>query len=825
MNDFRFALRQLLKNPGFTVVAALTLALGIGANTAIFSIINGVLLKPLPYPEPDRLVTLWEHSPQRGIEQERVSGPNYLDWRAQNTVLADLAVSPGWDGVEAFNLVLREGTTKIRAGYNSASLFTTLGVKPLLGRTLLPEEDRKEGNRVAVLSYGLWQRHFHGDSNVLGQSLTLDTYGRRDYTIVGVMPPGFGLPSRGELWLPLGWMGVTLTERRSAHWHNVIARLKPGVTLTQAQAELSGIQARLAQVYPGESIGREVSVVPLLHQALGRNMHTALLVLWGVVAGVLLIACANVANLMLARAATRQKEIALRVALGAGRWRVMRQLLIESVLLALVGGGFGVLLGWGGLQLFVAAAPGNIPRLNEVTLDGAALAFTLGVSLLTGVLFGLAPAWQFSRPNLSEALKEGSRAASSGTAASRTRNSLVVAEVALSVVLLAGAGLMLQSFARMLRADRGIQPEHLVTAELDFSVSGYTTWVRPEATRPQVPLRELIERLRALPGVQTVGAGSRLLRRENRLPTESVAIFGRTGLKPEDQPKADFKGITPDWLRALGARLLRGRDFTEADTLQAPGVVLINETLARRYFPNEDPIGQRFKMGSSQPALNATNRWGISEWSEIVGVVSDIKSLHPQPEAVPEAYVPYWQWPMQNPTLLVRTTADPANLAEAIRRELKATIPNLPPPIVRTMDDLLSETVSQPRLQTGLLSLFAGIALLLAAVGLYGVLAYLVTQRTREIGVRLALGAQRRNVLSLIIGHGMKLALAGLLAGTLLALALTRVLRSLLYDIRPTDPPTFAVISVVLALVALFACWLPARRASRVDPMDALRCE
>jgi putative ABC transport system permease protein len=847
MNDLKFAVRQLLKNPGFTAVAVLTLALGIGANTAIFSIINGVLLKPLPYPQPDRLVTLWERSPQRGIEQERVSGPNYLDWRAQNTVLADMAVSPGWEGSESFNLVLRDTTAKVHASYTSASLFTTLGTKPLLGRTLLPEEDQKEGNTAVVLGYGLWQRQFAGDSNVIGRTLTVDTYGRREYTIVGVMPRGFGLPSRCELWLPLGWMDVTLTERRSAHWHNVIARLKPGVTLAQAGSELNAIQARLRQAYPGETIGSEVAVVPLLHQAVGRNLRTALMVLWSVVAGVLLIACANVANLMLARAATRQKEIALRLAMGAGRWRVMRQLLIESVVLAAIGGALGVFLGWWGLQLFIAASPGNIPRLADVTLDGAALGFTLGISVLTGVLFGLAPAWQFSRPDLNEALKEGSRGASSGTAVGRTRNVLVVAEVALSVVLLAGAGLMLQSFARMLRAERGFQPEHLLTAELDFSVSGFSTWVRPTATRPQVPLRELIERLRALPGVQAVGAGSRLLRRENRPPHESVAIFGRPTLKPEEQPKAEFKGITPDWLRALGARVLRGRDFTEADTLEAPGVVLINETMARRYFPNEDPIGQRFKMGSKQPPLSATNVWGLPEWSEIVGVVSDVKSLHPQPESVPEVYQSYWQWPMQNPTILVRTTGlrraevigetdrgqeasatqagNPAMLAEAIRRETNAVIPNLPPPLVRTMDDLLSETVAQPRLQTGLLSLFAGVALMLAAIGLYGVLAYAVTNRQREIGIRLALGAQKRDVLSLVMGQGMKLALAGVAIGIVAALALTRVIRSLLYGVTPTDPVTFAVVSLLLVAVALLACWLPARRAAKVDPMEALRYE
>lgn len=825
MKDLKFACRQLVKDRGFTAVVVLTLALGIGANTTIFSVINGVLLKPLPYPEPDRLVALWERSPVRGVEQERASGPDYLDWRAQNTVFSEMAAVPGWVGSEDFNLLLPDATLKVRASYASASLFRTLSTQPLLGRPLLPEEDRKEGSRAAVLGYGLWQQRFGGDSNVIGRTLTVDTYGRRDYTIVGVMPPGFGLPSECQLWLPLGWMGVTLDERRSAHWYNVIARLKPGVTLVRARAEMNAIQARLSLVHAGETIGSEVAVVPLLDQSLGRNLRTALLVLWGAVAGVLLIGCVNVANLLLVRAASRQQEIALRLALGATRWHVMRQLLLESLVLSLVGGGLGLWFGLWGLRLFLVLSPVNIPRLTEVSLDGTVMAFTLMLSVLTGLLFGLAPAWQFSRPDTNGALREGARGLAASAGANRTRNLFVLAEVALSLLLLVGAALMLQSFARMSRADRGFDPEHLLTAELDFSVSGYTTWVRPTATRPQVPLRQLIERLRGYPGVKVVAAGSQLLRRENQPPSSSVAILGRPTLPPDEQPRADFKGISPGWLRAMGARVLRGRDFSEADTLEAPGVVLINETFARRYFPHQEPIGQRIRMGNEQPPLGATNVWGLPEWSEIVGVVSDVKSLHPRPETNPEVYVPYWQWPMQNPTLVVRATGASPTLAAAIRRETKALIPNLPSPQIRTMDGLVSEALAQPRLQISLLSLFAGLALLLAMVGLYGVLAYAVAQRRQEIGVRLALGAPPSRVLWLVIGHGLKLTLAGITIGILGAVALTRSLRSLLYQVAPTDPLTFAVVALLFLAIALLACWLPARRAAKVDPMQALRCE
>jgi putative ABC transport system permease protein len=826
MQDLKFAIRQLLRNRGFTAVAVLTLALGIGANTAIFSLVNGILLRPLPYPEPDRLVTLWERSAERGLEQGLVSGPNFLDWRAQARSFETMAVNPGWQGINDFNLLLRDGVAKINANYVSASFFSTFGVKPLLGRTFVSEEDQKGGNRVAILSHGLWRQHFGGDPNVIGQTLTVDTYGKRDYTIVGVMPPRFGAPTQCDLWLPIGWMGVTLDERRSAHWHYVVARLNRGVTIEQARAELNVIQSRVKQANPEAIIGSEVAVIPLLEGAMGRNLRSALLLLWGVVAGVLLIACTNVANLMLARAATRQKEVALRLALGASQWRMVRQWLVESATLAMLGGIFGALVGFWLLRLVIAVSPANIPRLGDVTLDGTALVFTLLISLLTGLLFGLAPAWQFSRADLNTTLKHGNRSASSGLSAGRIRNGLVIAEVAMSLVLLVGAGLMIQSFARILKTERGFQPEHLMTAQLDFSVSGFTTWVRPTATRPQVPLAELLERLGHYPGVQSVAATSALPPRDRNPPAQTFTVFGRPILNPADRPTADHKGVTPDFFRALGVPLLRGRAFTEADRLEAPGVVIINDALARRVFPNDDPVGKHITMtDQSTAALTAVDGAGLRIWAEIIGVVGNVKTLTAEPIDVPQVYRPYWQWPMQSPTVLVRATGDPGPLAAAIRREVKSTIPQLPAPVIRTMEEILGETVAQPRFQTWLLGLFAALALVLAIIGLYGVLAYAVAQRTIEIGIRMAVGAQRSDVLSLVIRQGMKLVFAGVGLGLAAAYILSRVMTSLLYEIKATDPLTFGAVSLLLIAVALLACWLPARRATRVDPMVALRVE
>ncbi|HEY7184427.1 MAG TPA: ABC transporter permease [Blastocatellia bacterium] len=809
--DLRYGARLLLKNPGFALIAVLTQALGVGANTAIFTVVNGVLLRPLPYDEPDRLVMLWEADPRRNIEQQRVAPPNLVEWREQSRSFENIAY---WTGNGEFNLVMAEGVEKARCAYVTSSLFSTLRVMPHLGRAFLPEEDRIEGDRVALLSYEYWRRRFAADPNVIGRTLTVDTFGRRDYTIVGVMRPGFNFPNQTEIWLPVGWDGIPRARR--GPWLSVIARLKDGVSPKQAQAELGAIQSRIEQRHREASSG--AVIIPLLEQTLGARLRSALLILWGVVTCVLLIACANVANLLLARAADRQKEIALRLALGGTRFRMIRQLLTESMTLSFLGGAAGLLLAGWSLKLLIAFNAEHVPRLGETRLDGRSLAFTMLVACLTGLLLGLAPAWQTTKPDLNAALKNGG--ATSSLQRNRLRALLIVAEVALSTVLLIAAGLMLRSFAQMARVDRGFQPEHLLTAKLDFSVSGFGGWVRPTETRPQVTIRQLIERLKNQPGVQSVGGAS------DKANFQITVENRQTGAE-EDYPRVSFQGVTPGYFRVMGIQMLRGRDFTENDELLVPRGAVLTESLARRCFPNENPLGKRIYLGRLNPGQTGElDHWtNQSIWTEVVGVVADVKSMSLDPQVESNAYISYWQWPMQQPTLFVRTAGNPANFAAALYSEVKALNKNLPTPKVQTMNDRLSDVVAEPRFQTLLLGLFGLMALVMVSAGVYGVVSYSVAQRAREIGIRMALGAGQVDVLRLVIGQGMKPALTGLAIGLAGALALTRLMKTLLFGVGANDPLTFGSTALLLALVALLACWIPARRATRVNPIVTLRQE
>ncbi len=823
--DLRYAGRQLARAPGFTTLVVLTLALGIGANTALFTVIDGVLLRPLPFPESERLVTLWASDPARGIEQEKISPATLADWQGRSHVFEAIAA---WTPAADFNLITREGTQKIRGTYVTANLFPTLGVAPALGRGFTAEHDQPECEPVAVISDPLWRERFGSDPHVLGRQLVLDTFGRRAYTIIGVMPRGFEFPEDSAIWLPAGWSGLPReAARRGGHWLEVLGRLAPGVSWATAQTEMNTLQASLARENPAAGEGAAVATVPLLRQMVGGPTRVALIVLWAAVGGVLLIACANVASLLLARAAARQREIALRRALGAGRGRIARQLLTESLLLAGLAGGAGVLAAAWGVRLLVAISPAEIPRLGEVAIDGFALAFTAAATLGTGVLMGLAPAWHGARADVNAMLKSAGGAVSASGAAARLRVGLVTAEVALATVLLVIAGLMLQSFARLRAADRGFAEERVITAQLDYSVSGFGSWAEATRDRPQVTVRQILERLRELPGVQAAGAahGFPVLRRDNLPPTNPVTIFGRPAGAAEALPAAFTTAISPGFLSALGLHVLRGRDFRESDTLEAPAVAIVNESFVRRYFPDEDPVGQSLASGRVALPHEALDRYGVPVWSTIVGVVSDMKSLTVQPEAAPEIYRPYWQWPMQSPILFVRTTGEPAPLAGAIRSLAREIVPALPAPEIRLMSERVGESVAQPRFQAQLLNFFGGAALLLAAIGIYGILAYTVAQRRREMGIRFALGAQRLDVLALVVGQGLRLTLLGIGVGITVALAVTRTLRSQLYAVPPADPATLVAVVGLLLAVALLAAWLPARRAARVDPMVALRAE
>jgi len=795
--DLRYGARMLSKKPGFTLIAVFTLALGIGANTAIFSVVNAVLLQPLPYSDPDRLVWMWGNI-RNGGNRASVSPPDFLDYRTQNSVFEQFAAS--FTVASPVNLTGGGEPERLNGRVVTANYFDALGVRPLYGRAFKTEEEQFGRHRAAVLSYGLWQRRFGADQTIVGREITLSD---ENCTVIGVMPPDFRPPLAADLWLPMP-LDHPGMKARQAHFLRPIGKLKAGVTLAQAQSEMDAIAGRLEAQYPASNTGWNLRLVPLPEQMIG-NRKTVLFVLFGAVAFVLLIACANVANLLLVRAVSRRKEIAVRAALGASRWRIARQMLTESLLIAGAGGMLGALLAAWGIDLLVAFSAGNLPPTARISLDSTVLAFTAGISVLTGLLFGVAPALQTLKVNLNETLKAEGRSGAGSIERNRTRNLLVVLETAIAVVLLVGAGLLIRSLVRLQNVHPGFEAENVLTLRLDLSEKKYKG---PEKTAAF--FSQLETRIAALPGVEAVGMTTELPLSGQPNDT-GFTVAGRPPVRPNERYGADFRRVNRQIFQAMRIPLLRGRHFTEQEVSAGAPVLIVSESLARGVFPNEDPLGRALLFSPTDSPR------------EIIGIVGDVSHRGLELRTFPTMYLPMHATGWKN--LVIRTTTDPLSLASAVRQEIKALDPGLALASVKPLEQLVYESVAEPRYRTTLLGLFAVVALLLAAIGLYGVLAYAVTQRTHELGIRMALGARGADVLRLVVGQGIKLALIGVLLGLGAALALTRLMKTLLFEVSATDPLTFGVIALLLALVALVACWLPARRATKVDPMIALRCE
>jgi putative ABC transport system permease protein len=795
VQDLRYGARMLLKKPGFTLIAAITLSLGIGANTAIFSVVNAVLLKPLPFKESAALVMVWNMGvAAAGGDRTPLAVADLLDWRAQSRSFEEI----GAFNSITYNYTGGETPERVQAAGVTANLFSMLGVPTQLGRTFMPDEERPGGQRVVLLSDRFWRKHFAADPQVMGRTLNLNG---TPYSIIGVMPAALDFPTKEvELWTALQ---LQPPARRGPYFLTGVARLKPGVSPQQASAEIRTLKSS----FSGEAL--HFNVLPVNEFIVG-DVRLALWVLLVAVTLVLLIAAVNVANLMLVRSAARTKEVSIRAALGASSARIIRQLLTESLLLALTGGLLGALLATWGIDLLKKLAPDNIPRLEQIGIDGRVFGWTALVSLLTGVLFGLAPAWQSSRMSLNEALKEGGRGTTESPGKRRWRNLLVVAELALAVMLLVGAGLLMKSFWRLQQVDSGVNTERVMTMRLAPRGQRYA-----EPRQVLALYERILERVQALPGVRAA-ALSNSLPPDSNGGSDGFTIEGRPLGPNQSPPVAYVIMVSPDYFRALSLPLRQGRYFTAADSGEAPRVMLINETLQRRFFPNEDPVGKRINRGSdSNPS-----------WTEIVGVVGDAKYNGLADEVQPAFYQPLAQLQSYNVFLSVKTeTADPLSIAGAVRGEIKSLDSELPVAQVGTLEDRFATAVAQPRFRTTLIAVFAALALALAAVGIYGVISYSVTQRTHEIGVRLALGAQTGDVLKLVLKQGMVLAVVGVAIGLGASFALTGLLEKLLFNVSATDWLTFSAIPLLLTVVALLACYLPARRATKVDPMMALRCE
>jgi putative ABC transport system permease protein len=818
LQDLRYGARMLLKTPAITFIVILALALGIGANTAIFSVLNAVVLQPLPFDHPDELRFLNEKSPV--LDEMSISYPNFTDWRNQNHVFEKIGVY----NRNSYNLTGYGEAERLLTGQVSADLFDALRARPLIGRLFTNDDDKPGAAPVVVLSYGLWQRRFGGQANILNQSLT---FNNKSYTVIGVMPPEFAFPTRAEMWVPVGPLSddPNWQQRGNHPGLYAVGRLKPGVTQAQAQADMNNIAANLNQQYPDSNAKDGVRIRTLMEVLVGDTVKQTLWILFGAVAFVLLIACANIANLLLARATGRRKEMAIRAAMGASRWRIARQLLTESLLLALIGGGLGLGIARLAIRFILYISPTAIPRSREIGIDWRVLAFTLGVSVLTGILFGLVPALQAGEVDVHETLKEAGR----GTSARHwLRSSLVIVEVATTMVLLIGAGLMIRSFYRLQNVNPGFSYENLTSFTVALPARKYATIEQ----RSQF-FNKLVQDLRALPGVQSVGAASGLPLGNNGWQT-SFLVEGQPPPEPGQRPLMEACTVTADYFRAMNIPLLHGRYYTEHDDrsfmagrdlskmnegerlLAGTNVIIIDEQFAKRYWPNEDAVGKRIKFGTDEKAPSL----------EVVGVVGRVKmeGLDNDSNRV-QGYFSFSQVPFQAMTLIVKGQGDPNQLISSARNQVRSIDPDQPIYNIRTMDEIRGESIAPQRLNLTLLTIFAAIAFVLAIVGIYGVMSYAVTQRTHEIGIRMAIGAQPRDVFRMILGQGMMLTIIGMAAGLIGAFALTRLMATMLFNIKPTDPVTFGGVAVLLLAIALIACYIPGRRATKVDPVNSLRYE
>ena len=818
IQDLRYGTRMLLKSPAITFIVILALALGIGANTAIFSVLNAVVLRPLPYDHPDELLFLNERSAV--LDEMSISYPNFTDWRNQNHVFEKIGVY----NRNSYNLTGFGEAERILTAQCSADLFSALRANALVGRVFTNDEDKPGATPVVVLSYALWQRRFGGQNSILNQPITLNG---KSYTVIGVMPPDYAFPSRVEMWVPVGPLSddPNWKERGNHPGLYGVARLKPGMTQPQAQADMNTIAANLNKQYPDSNGQNGIRIRTLTEIVVGQTVKDTLWILFGAVAFVLLIACANIANLLLARATGRRKEMAIRAAMGAGRWRIARQLLTESLLLALVGGGLGLVIARLAIKFILYISPTAIPRSREITLDWRVLGFTLGVSVVTGILFGLVPALQAGEVDVHETLKEAAR----GTSARHwLRSSLVIVEVATTMVLLIGAGLMIRSFYRLENVNPGFSYENLTSFTVALPQKKYAT-----LEQRSIFFNSLLQNLRTLPGVQYAAAASGLPLGNNGWQT-SFLIDGRPKPRPEDSPLMEACTVTPDYFRAMNIPLLRGRYYNDHDDrtfvagkdlsklnegerlVAGTNVIIVDEEFAKRYWPGEEAVGKRIRFGTDPTAPSL----------EVVGVVGRVKmeALDDDSNRV-QGYFSFAQVPFTGMTIVVKGNGDPNQLIAAARNQVRSLDPDQPIYNIRTMDEIRGDSVAPQRLNLTLLSIFAGIAFVLAIVGIYGVMSYAVTQRTHEIGIRMAIGAQPRDVFRMILGQGMFLTIIGMAAGLLGAFALTRLMATMLFSIKPTDPITFGVVALILVAVALLACYIPGRRATKVDPVNSLRYE